>query len=41
MRAVSLFNKTCGEQIGEQIGGDQISVVLCISSIPSIDFLNL
>ena len=28
MRAVSLFNNACGEQIGEQIGGEQITVLL-------------
>ena len=28
MRTVRLFNnKTCGEKIGEQIGGEQITVV--------------
>ena len=27
MRAFRLFNKTCSEQIGEQIGGEQITVV--------------
>ena len=27
-RATILFNKTLGEQIGEQIGGEQITVVL-------------
>ena len=28
MRAVRLFNKTCGEKIGEQIGGEQITVII-------------
>ena len=27
-RAVILFNKTLGEKIGEQIGGEQITVVI-------------
>ena len=30
MRAVSLFNNACGEQIGEQIGGEQITALVCI-----------
>ena len=29
-RAVRLFNKTLGEQIGEKIGGAQITVVVYI-----------
>ena len=33
MRAVSLFNKACGEQIGEQIGGEKITVLL-VSIVP-------
>ena len=28
MRAVRLFNNACGEQIGEQIGGEKITVLL-------------
>ena len=28
MRAVRLFNNACGEQIGEQIGGEQITVLI-------------
>ena len=30
MRAVSLFNKTCGEQIGDKICGEQITVLIFI-----------
>ena len=30
MRAARLVNKTYGEQIGEQIGGEQITVVIYI-----------
>ena len=30
MRAVRVFNNTCGEKIGEQIGGEQITVVIYI-----------
>ena len=28
MRVVRLFNNACGEQIGEQIGGEQITVLV-------------
>ena len=28
MRAVRLFNNACGEKIGEQIGGEKITVLL-------------
>ena len=32
MRAVRLFNNACGEQIGEQTGGEQITVLICMRS---------
>ena len=32
MRAVRLFNKTCGEKFGEKIGGDLITVVIYMQS---------
>ena len=31
IRAVRLFNKICGEQIGDQKGGEQIIVVINIT----------
>ena len=38
MRVVRLFNKACGDQIGEQIGGEQITVIPCIDQNTNVTF---
>ena len=35
-RAVILLNKTLGEKIGEQLGGDKIPVIVCITFVTII-----
>ena len=41
MRGVRLFNDTCGEQIGEKIGGEQITVLLPSTLYPAKFFISI